>query len=283
MKIQEIRALLRERLEKAGIESADAEVWLMMEAVPGITRADYYMEPDREIDKEEVQKLCLMADRRAEHFPLQYLTGETEFMGYSFLVNRKVLIPRQDTECLVEEAVREIGEIQSRRPGQQIRVLDLCTGSGCIGISVSLLCPETEVILSDLSREALSVARENIRRLHSPAKIIESDLFENIGGKFDVILSNPPYIPTGDIEELMPEVRDYEPVMALDGDLDGLKFYREITGSGRDYLNPDGRLIMEIGAWQGKDVSAMLEKAGYKDVRVLSDLAGLDRVVRATY
>ena len=205
-------------------------------------------------------------------------------MGYTFYVNEHVLIPRMDTECLVEEAVRDIRETLKSKPEAEpdsVRVLDLCTGSGCIGISVKLLCPKVRVFLSDLSDQALEVARRNAERLGASVEILQGDLFEPVEGRFDYILSNPPYIPSGDIKELMPEVRDHEPLMALDGSEDGLAFYRRIIDACPRYLKTGGSLIFEIGAWQGQDVEKLLQNAGFSNIRTLQDLAGLDRVVRA--
>ena len=216
-------------------------------------------------------------------------------MGYPFLVDERVLIPRQDTELLVETALERIRRCsRSKNP---VRVLDLCTGSGAIGISVKLMCPEADVTVSDISPDALAVAGENWERLkkdggvfskapdgsESGFHIVESNLFDRIHGRFDFILSNPPYIPTEEIEGLMPEVRDYEPRLALDGASDGLKFYQKICSQAGQHLFEGGCLIMEIGADQGEAVERMMTDRGFDQVEVRKDLAGLDRLVTGYY
>jgi len=312
MTIGVIRQSIRDRLRAAGIESAEYETGILMERFLHITRDEYLLEPGKEVGEEAAEKVLAAAGQRAGRLPLQQITGEAPFMGYSFYVNEDVLIPRMDTECLVEEAVREIRETleqrsesesepepeseskpesepkpeskpekESKSGPEPVRVLDLCTGSGCIGISVKLLCPRAWVYLSDLSERALDVARRNAERLGASVEISQGDLFEPVEGRFDYILSNPPYIPSGDIEGLMPEVRDHEPMMALDGCEDGLVFYRRIIDACPRYLKPGGSLIFEIGAWQGEDVEKLLQDAGFSAIKTLQDLAGLDRVVRA--
>ena len=209
--------------------------------------------------------------KRATHIPLQHLTGIQEFMDFPFRVNEHVLIPRQDTEILVEDALKYF------HPG--MRVLDLCTGSGCIAVSLAKLCRGIFVDASDISREALDVAGENRKQLLADVNLIQSDLFEQIHGKYHMILSNPPYIRSEVIGTLQEEVRVHEPYQALDGKEDGLYFYREIIGRCRDYLLPEGRILFEIGCDQGEQVSGLLKEQGFLDVEVKQDLAGLDRVV----
>ena len=170
-------------------------------------------------------------------------------------------------------------KIREREEEHTCRVLDLCTGSGCIGISVKLLCPEAEVTLADVSEGALDVAKKNAWNLGASVRLVQGDLFENVQGTYDYILSNPPYIPSQVIEELMPEVRDYEPRLALDGTGDGLYFYRKIIAQAGDYLKPEGLLAFEIGYDQGEAVSSLMKTQGYTQVHVFKDLAGLDRVV----
>ena len=213
----------------------------------------------------------LAVKKRAEHIPLQYIVGETEFMGLKFKVNSNVLIPRQDTETLVEEALKKV------KPG--MKVLDMCTGSGCIIISILHNVEGVKGYAVDISKQAVNVAKENAKLNEVPVLFERSDLFEMVTEKFDVIVSNPPYIPTDVIPQLMPEVQVFEPVEALDGKEDGLYFYRKIVEQSRDYLNPGGYLMFEIGYDQGKDVSEMMTDAGFSDVCVKKDLAGNDRVV----
>ena len=165
-----------------------------------------------------------------------------------------------------------------RQSPEPCRVLDLCTGSGCIGVSVKLLCPQAQVVLSDVSEGALAVAAENARRLGVPVDVVQGDLFENVQGTFDYILSNPPYIPSEVIDGLMPEVRDHEPRLALDGTADGLHFYRRIIREATGYLRSGGRLLFEIGQEQGAALLALLQEAGYAETEIRQDLAGNDRI-----
>ena len=288
MTIAGLRRQIREQLAAAGIETADYDTRMLLEACLGLSREDYLLEPDREVEEELLEPLFAAVIERAGRKPLQQITGEAPFLGYTFQVNSQVLIPRMDTECLVEEALiqirKRIKERQdSDRKNRPVRLLDLCTGSGCIGISLKLLCPDLEVVLSDLSEEALTAARCNADRLRAEVEICQGDLFENISGKFDFILSNPPYIPSGEIEGLMPEVRDHEPKLALDGDEDGLAFYRRIAREAPRYMYPDGILLMEMGAPQGREIRAILEEAGYKEIWIGQDLAGLDRIIEAVW
>lgn len=200
-------------------------------------------------------------------------------MGLVFCVNRHVLIPRQDTEILVETALERM------KPGMQI--LDMCTGSGCILLSLLKLCKAEGVTGTgtDISKEALRVAVSNAERLGIRAKFVQGDLFENIGSQkiFDMIVSNPPYIPTAVIDGLQEEVKLYDPYVALDGREDGLFFYRRIVKESIPYIKRDGCLLFEIGCEQAEAVAGLMEKAGYKDIRVKKDLAGLDRVVYGMY
>lgn len=270
---KEIREETARRLREAGIEEYEYETWVLLEWKLGVDRAEYFMDPDAEVPQEQWNDLDAALRKRERRIPLQYLMGSCEFMGYSFAVNERVLIPRQDTECLVELAVE-----QMRRSPEPCRVLDLCTGSGCIGVSVKLLCPQAQVVLSDVSEGALAVAGENARSLGAPVELVQGDLFENVQGTFDYILSNPPYIPSKVIDGLMPEVRDHEPRLALDGTEDGLHFYRRIVREATKRLRPGGRLLFEIGQEQGEALLLLLQEAGYEETAIRQDLAGLDRI-----
>mgnify|MGYP005805112225 FL=1 len=276
MTVKEVREKIQKRLQKAGIEDFKYEVWMLLEWKLGIGRAEYFMDSDREIPDKAWMSLNEVLRERERRVPLQYLMGSCEFMGYTFEVDERVLIPRQDTECLVELAVEKIR--QTLREQASCQVLDLCTGSGCIGISVKLLCPEAEVTLSDVSEGALDVAKKNAWNLGASVRTIESDLFENIQGSYDYILSNPPYIPSRVIEGLMPEVREFEPRIALDGTEDGLYFYRAIAEDAVGYLRPGGWLIFEIGQEQGEDLLSILREQGFENTEIKKDLAGLDRI-----
>ncbi len=276
MTVKEVREKIQKRLQKAEIEDFEYEVWMLLEWKLGIGRAEYFMDPDREIPDKAWMSLNEVLRERERRVPLQYLMGSCEFMGYTFEVDERVLIPRQDTECLVELAVEKIR--QTLREQASCQVLDICTGSGCIGISVKLLCPEAEVTLSDVSEGALDVAKKNAWNLGASVRTIESDLFENIQGSYDYILSNPPYIPSRVIEGLMPEVREFEPRIALDGTEDGLYFYRAIAEDAVGYLRPGGWLIFEIGQEQGEDLLSILREQGFENTEIKKDLAGLDRI-----
>lgn len=264
-----------ETLEHAGIPDAKLDAWYLLEYVTGISRASYFGDPKREVPKEQAESYREVILRRAGHIPLQHITGEQEFMGYTFLVNPDVLIPRQDTETLTEEALK------FTEPG--MKVLDLCTGSGCILISLMKKCHGLTGTGCDISEKALKMARENGRRLQVEASWIQSDLFEQISERFDLIVSNPPYIRTGVIEELQEEVRLHDPWIALDGKKDGLYFYRRIIAESTGYIRDNGAMMFEIGHDQAEDVVRLMEEAGYTQIRVKKDLAGLDRVVTGRY
>ena len=259
-------------LQKENIAYANIDAWYLLQMACKIDRNFYYLHEEDELTAEQQSEYESTVHKRAEHVPLQYIIGEQEFMGLKFKVNSNVLIPRQDTETLVEEALRVA------KPG--MRVLDLCTGSGCIIISLAKNVADISCTGSDISKQALLVAKENAKANEVEVEWERSDLFENISGTFDLIVSNPPYIPTGEIPGLMPEVRDFEPVDALDGKEDGLYFYRIITEKSPEYLTSDGYLYFEIGYDQGEAVSAMMRQCGYTQVEVLKDLAGNDRVVK---
>ncbi len=258
-------------LETASIVEAKLDAWLLLEMVCKIDRSFYYLHMEDDLLEEQVSEYEIALKKRAEHVPLQYIVGETEFMGLKFKVNSSVLIPRQDTETLVEEALKVI------TPG--MRVLDLCTGSGCIIVSILHNVADVEGYAIDISKQALNVAKENAKLNGVAVNFERSDLFDNVTGTFDVIVSNPPYIPSLEVVKLMPEVGSFEPLEALDGKEDGLYFYREIIASCKEYLKPEGRILFEIGYDQGEAVQTMLLDAGFKEVCVIKDLAHNDRVV----
>lgn len=263
------------RLEEAGVPEAGLNAWLLLEYASGCTRSRYYAYPEELLEEEKEREFRGLLEQRCRRVPIQYITGVQEFMGHSFLVNDQVLIPRQDTEVLVEEALKYL------KPG--MRFLDLCTGSGCILLSLLLSCPEASGTGSDISRGALQTAEKNRDRLAPGAVLVESDLFDGIEGVFDMIVSNPPYIRREELPDLMEEVRLYEPVSALDGHEDGLYFYRRIAGESPSYLKPGGRLYLEIGYDQGVTVPQLLKEQGFCEIEVKKDLAGLDRVVKGIY
>ena len=258
-------------LHMADVTDARTDAWLLLEQVCRIDRSFYYLHMEEDLAEEQLSEYKIALKKRAEHVPLQYIIGETEFMGLKFKVNSNVLIPRQDTETLVEEALKVVA------PG--MHVLDLCTGSGCIIVSILYNVPQAEGTATDISKQALLVAKENAKQNGVQVNFERSDLFDAVTGVFDVIVSNPPYIPSGEVPKLMPEVRSFEPMEALDGREDGLYFYRKIVASCPEYLKPGGRILFEIGYDQGRAVSGLLEEAGFQEIRIVKDLAGNDRVV----
>ena len=269
-------------LGEAGIADARNDAWLLLTMACKIDHTYYYMHIDEEMPEELQHEFEVLIKKRAERVPLQYITGEQEFMGMTFHVNSNVLIPRQDTETLVEEALKVV------KPG--MKVLDMCTGSGCILLSLLLELPQALGTGVDVSEGALCVAKENRKRLglEQRAELIQSDLFsadyfqKNSGNdhmEYDMLISNPPYIRTEDIEGLMEEVRFHDPVLALDGKENGLYFYEKITEQAGTYLKPGGWLMYEIGCDQGMDVSEIMKKNGFEQIEIKKDLAGLDRVV----
>ena len=290
MTLREAYEYGQKQLQLAGIDDADLDAWYLLEFVTGISRTMYYVKMQNKILSEQEKQYREFIETRASHIPLQHITGVQEFMGLEFIVNEHVLVPRQDTEVLVE-SVLEVLE-----PG--MKVLDMCTGSGCILISLMKLygtsqaetsgeVTEDEKMLCgvgvDISDEALKVAKANGEKIGVKADFIQSDLFEKVSGKYDVIVSNPPYIRTVVIEELKEEVKCHDPFIALDGKEDGLYFYRKIVEKSLEYLSDGGRLLFEIGHDQGEEVKKLMEQAGFTGVTVKKDLAGLDRVVLGKY
>lgn len=273
-------------LENRHIAEYELDAWLLMEHVTGITKALYFVRDREKMQPDEEEQYLDALEKRGKHIPLQHITGVQEFMGYRFFVNPYVLIPRQDTEILVEEADRLCRKREAE--GKPVHFLDLCTGSGCI--LLSLLKMERQGtrtgVGSDISKEALCTAKKNRSALGismERAKLLESNLFEQIDGAFQIIVSNPPYIRTKEIEKLETDVKVYDPFLALDGKEDGLYFYREITKHAGSYLDKGGYLLMEIGFDQGKEVAKLMRQAGFSDVYIKKDLAGLDRVVGGVY
>lgn len=267
-------------LNEAGIEESTLDARLLLEAVCGTNRNDLLVHGEQPVEPEAEEKYFGWIGKRAGRIPLQQLTGEQDFMGLTFNVNEHVLIPRQDTEILVEEVLKELHD--------GMRILDMCTGSGCILLSLLHYSNDCEGLGVDLSAEALKVAGRNVLKVLTPEKaehahFLQSDLFEKVEGKFEIIVSNPPYIASAEVEKLMPEVRDHEPRMALDGTEDGLHFYRRIIEEAGKHLVSSGMLFFEIGYDQGQAVSELMRTEGYCEVQVVQDYAGLDRVVLGTY
>ncbi|MCM1121780.1 MAG: peptide chain release factor N(5)-glutamine methyltransferase [Eubacterium sp.] len=287
----------QEQLAGAGIAEAKQDARLLLEWCCGTDRNTLLAHGDRIVSSEEYERYEECIAKRKKHVPLQHITGEQDFMGLTFIVNEDVLIPRQDTEVLVEEVLRYLHD--------GMRVLDMCTGSGCILLSLMHYSNDCEGVGVDLSEEALRIAEKNAEKIlgwsgehfaendraadgltfGKRVRLVQGDLFEKLDSseKFDIIVSNPPYIKTDVIESLMPEVKEHEPHLALDGQEDGLFFYRKIIAQAGDYLTGGGMLFLEIGYDQGEEVRALMEKAGYAEVEVIQDYAGLDRVVCGVY
>ncbi|MDE5932074.1 MAG: peptide chain release factor N(5)-glutamine methyltransferase [Lachnospiraceae bacterium] len=271
-----------EELRQAQIAEADLNARLLLEYVCGTDRNTLLAHGEREISAQENESYVNLISERKKHIPLQYLTGVQEFMGLEFYVNQNVLIPRQDTEILVEEVMRHLHD--------GMRVLDMCTGSGCILLSLLYYSNDCTGLGVDISAAALETAGRNAEKMNAKkaaeegkmlhAEFVQSDLFEKLDLEaFDIIVSNPPYIKSGVIDTLMQEVKDYEPLLALDGKADGLYFYREILKQAENYLTRGGVLFFEIGYDQGQAVWEMMRAAGFAEVEVIRDFAGLDRVV----
>ena len=263
----------KQRLLECEIEDANLDAWLLLEYVSGISRSWYFMHENEEISEDDIEEYQILIEQRGKHIPLQQLTKEAYFYGMKFFVNENVLIPRQDTEVLVEQV------LSLSKGKENLKLLDMCTGSGCILLALLANLKQASGTGVDLSEKALEVAQRNGEELGIEVSWVQSDLFDKVSGSYDIIVSNPPYIETSVIEGLMDEVKLYEPRMALDGTEDGLFFYREITMQAGKYLKNNGILAFEIGYNQGKAVSEFMKENGYEEVQVLQDLAGLDRVV----
>ncbi len=302
MKLREVLKDAEEKLNKAGVPNAAYDARVLLEEAYGKTFAELLLELDRTLcpgatggsepagitacpgDCGALLSFRTGVNQRCRRVPLQQITGHTGFMGLDFKVNAHVLVPRPDTETLVETVL-------DRERDKSIRILDLCTGSGCIAISLKHHGAYSEVTASELDRDALHVAMRNASILKADVRMVLSDLFEAFDAdksgketeRFDVIVSNPPYIPGGEIGDLDPEVRDHDPRMALDGGNDGLDFYRRISREAPKHLYPGGRIYFEIGCTQAEAVLELLKNEGFSDTGTVKDLAGLDRVVYGTF
>lgn len=261
-------------MQNADVPNPDTDAWELFSFAFRMDKKEYLMRLSEEVkDEEGLDRYDYFIEQRTRRIPLQHITGEQGFMGLSFHVNEHVLCPRQDTETLVEVALQRL------MPG--MRILDMCTGSGCILISLLALSKGVYGVGADVSEDALIVARENAwtNRIES-AQWVRSDLFGNLSReKFDMIVCNPPYIPSAVIPRLMPEVRDHEPHNALDGGKDGLSYYRMITAEAGRHLTDNGLLIFEIGIDQRDDVASMMYVNGFKDMTCYRDYSGNERVL----
>ena len=295
-------------LSEAGIEEAEVDSEYLLLSVTGLDKAGLLMKLFDEMPDTEETAYKELIRRRSSHEPLQYIIGNQNFMGYTFLVTPDVLIPRFDTEILAELAGKRAYEaaVQMYSHGKtgdisgisdEFRILDICTGSGCVPVSVGLdlykkirskgLKLSISVTAADISEAAVALAEKNYKlnledgdQLQELGyRFIVSDLFSNIDGKYHIITANPPYIVRDEIEELMPEISEHEPRLALDGGTDGMDFYRRIVKDAGSYLVPGGRLLMEFDDSQAEPVKQMMEEAGFTEVEVHRDLAGLRRVI----
>lgn len=277
------------RLKASGVPDFDNDAELLLEHASRKDRARLLLDREEHIPEDERELFEGLLERRISREPLQYILGKWEFMGLEFECSSACLIPRQDTELLVMSALDEIRQQNARG----IRLLDLCTGSGCVIISIVKLIEETdpgsvkyisEAVGIDISKDALEIAGRNAKLNSVEIDFRQSDMFEKAGNElYDLITANPPYIETAQIEGLNPEINRFEPMIALDGGEDGLKHYRSIISGAKAHLKNGGMILMEIGDTQGASVSGLLDAAGYRDIEVLKDLAGLDRVVRAMW
>lgn len=260
-----------DKFKNSGIEEYKSDAWILFEYVFDKDRTFYLMHRQEEAPEDKKEQFEEVTDRRVDGVPVQYITNRAYFMGHEFYVDENVLIPRFDTEVLVGQTAKLL------KAGDM--VLDMCTGSGCIIISLMLSGCNITGTGCDIMPGALEVAKKNASRNGVEAGFIQGDLFENVTGMYDVIVSNPPYIRTEEIAGLNREVKSHEPYTALDGHADGLFFYEKITGQAAGFLKQGGYLCYEIGCDQGSQVSGIMKNNGYTDVHVVRDLAGLDRVV----
>ncbi len=259
-------------LAEKGVENARLEAEWLLCAATGLDRVGLYVNFEKPLSEAELAEVRGMVVRRARREPLQYILGTQEFMGLEFAVSPAVLIPRHDTEVLVEEGLK-------RAKGGS-RILDIGVGSGCIAVALAKQLPDAEVSGGDESAEALAVAEKNAVRHGVTVRLRQGSLLAPfLGERFDLIVSNPPYIPTADLAGLQPEVRDFEPRGALDGGADGLDFYRAIIPAAVDHLTGDGWLLVEVGIGQADEVRPLFAMAGFTEIFTARDPAGIDRVV----
>ncbi len=288
MKFSEVLKQATESLSLAGNSEAMLDAWYLMEEVSKMSRTQWYLNCQNEMPEEKQKEFNRMLLRLLAGEPVSYIIGTRGFMGYDFVVDENVLIPRQDTELLVEEALRIVGEEfgkVSDNKGNSYSILDMCTGSGCIAISIDKMLKESNhkasVTATDISEGALRIAALNNEKLGADVELIQSDMFGNVAGKYNMIVSNPPYIPKVQMDELDKKVVEYEPYSALYGGNDGLDFYRIIAREAGAYLEAGGWLLLEIGYDQGESVPELLLEYGFENIKVLKDYNNLDRVVTA--
>ena len=278
MKIKELLKTSIEDLKNTDIDDANLKAKILLAEVLGKEKEYLLTHDNDELDAKVIDTYNKMIERLKSGEPVQYILNKQEFMGLNFYVDKNVLIPQPDTENIVEEVIA-ITEVL-KKTKNELKILDMCTGSGAIAISLAKYVEKTLIYASDISENALKIAEENATRNLVNVVFFKSDVFKNIlpAFQFDVIVSNPPYIETKVIPELSKEVRS-EPELALDGGEDGLKFYREIIKNAKEYLTENGYLVFEIGYDQRASVMTLLKDNGYKNIYSKKDLAGNDRVV----
>ncbi len=282
MNAKEIMDLGEKTLRLAGIEDAKNDSRLLLEFIKGMDKNKLFTIWATEQDEKSCNKYFELIDMRASRIPLQHITGQQQFMDFMFKVERNVLIPRQETELLVEKVLE-----YCESNGKALNVLDLCCGSGVIGISIDKMYKKAKVVCSDIDKNAIALTKLNKSTLKSKVDIKESNMFKAFKGKlankkFDIIVSNPPYIPSFEIENLQPEVKNHEPRLALDGGSSGLVFYETILSEAEFHLKKDGMLFLEIGYDQGLKLKEMAESKGiFEDIKIEKDLSGLDRIFMA--
>ncbi len=272
----------RARLKRAGVESAQLEAREILCYAADKTRDQFYRDMPLYVSAELERRVEELVQRRLAGEPVAYIIGEWEFYGLPLYISQEVLIPRLDTELLAERGI-----LKARESGEGARVLDLCAGSGCVGLAVAANAPESRVVLAELSEGALRVCKQNVRRNELNARVtcLSVDALEAPSSSlwdFDTIVCNPPYIPSGDIGSLDVSVRDYEPHMALDGGADGLDYYRAIAAKWKPALRLGGTLIFEVGIGQAAGVEEILAQNGYEDIKSLPDTQNILRVVEGT-
>ncbi|MBI5199329.1 MAG: peptide chain release factor N(5)-glutamine methyltransferase [Nitrospirae bacterium] len=291
MTVLDLLKWANEYLSSCNVPDPYIEAEYLLAHVLGCQRKDLLVYPERILAPDEMGRFKDYIERRVRREPSQYIIGEVEFRGRLFKVNRDVLIPRPETELLVEEAVKSVKAKDVSGNGEGVTIVDLCTGSGCIAISIARELPYCRVYAVDISEGAISVARENAERHGVDDRVIflSGDLFDAIEplgleSEIDLIISNPPYVSTKEMEGLQPEIKEYEPLQALYGGEDGLDFYRRIIHEAPFYLTHGGLLIMEIGYGQGERIKGLFEQEGvFEEIEVKKDFAGIERVIKTTY
>ena len=283
MNIKELINFGKTTLEKNEVEDAGIIARVLAQYILKMDRNKIVINENSNIEEIDKHRYYLAIIEIIQGMPLQYITNSQEFYGIQMYVNENVLIPQPDTEILVQEVIKIIEQKNKNKEQKDIEILDMCTGSGCIAVAIVANVPNVKAMLADVSREALEIAKVNAQNTNATEKFkfIQTNMFENVEGKFDIIVSNPPYIETDTIKSLDKQVQN-EPLLALDGGEDGLKFYRILVNEGYKYLNKDGYLCMEIGYNQKQKVEELLrQNEKYTNIYTLKDFNGNDRVVIA--